>query len=217
MAREAIEAHKRTKSDRATSQFWIVPPELEHETLMTYKPEDQIQADALEVALKYYKDFNAGDYYNLVFRGTYGGGKSHLLKGIADMIKKMTKKDKNGDMVPYTVGFMEFDKLLAMIKGTWGRREGQTEMEIMKMAVELDFLVIDDLGTESGEWAGKMLFGIINGRLGKPTVYSTNFMNMNDLAERFGVNGGKIISRLHSNTKIVDVITSDMRLKKQRG
>jgi DNA replication protein DnaC len=217
LAKEAVEQHKRLKSEKMTSQFWEIPPELQNETLATYKPEDQEQTEALATAVKYYKDFKSGDRYNLLFRGTYGGGKSHLLKGIADMIKKMTRKDQDGDEIPFTVGFLQFETLLGMVKGTWGRREGQTEHDIMKAVIDLDFLVIDDLGTESGEWVGKKMNEIINGRQGKATAYSTNFMDMDELAKRFDMNGGKIVSRLHSNTKIVDVITKDMRIEKQRG
>jgi DNA replication protein DnaC len=214
LARNAVANHKRIKREQITKQFWMVPPELDGETLATYKPADDEQTEALETAFTYTKDFKDGEHYNLMIRGTYGGGKSHLLKGIAEIVRNTTTTDEQGDEIPFTVGFLEFDRLLAMIKGTWGRREGETENDIIKKAIELDFLVIDDLGTESGEWAGKMLFSIVNGRQGKPTAYSTNFMDMGELAERFGPNGGKITSRLHSNTKIIDLVTKDMRMEK---
>jgi DNA replication protein DnaC len=216
MAREAVSHHKKIQREQITQQFWMVPPELEKETLATYSPEDPEQAEAMGIAIQYLKDFQNGEFYNLLFRGSYGGGKSHLLKGIAEKVRGMNKTDEEGDEIPFTVGFLEFDRLLAMIKGTWGRRDGETENDIIKKAIELDFLVIDDLGTESGEWAGKMLFSIVNGRQGKPTAYSTNFMDMKDLADRFDTNGGKIVSRLHSNTNIIDLITKDMRIEKTR-
>jgi DNA replication protein DnaC len=217
MAKEAVTAHKRLKQEKVTSQFWIVPPELNKEGLATYKPEDPEQIEAMKMAVQYLKDFKSGERYNLFFRGSYGGGKSHLLKGIADAVKGMTKTDPDGDEIPLTVGFFTMDNLLDIVKGTFGRREGQTENEIINHVIGLDFLVIDDLGTESGEWAGKQLFKIINGRIGKPTAFSTNFMDMGELSKRFDVNGGKIVSRLHSNTKIIDLITKDMRIEKMRG
>jgi DNA replication protein DnaC len=217
LAKDAWTNHKKVRQEKITQQFWMVPPELEKETLATYQPEDPDQVEAFQTAVAYLKDFQNGEKYNLLYRGSYGGGKSHLLKGIGEAVKKMTKRDEDGDEIPLTVGFLEFERLLAMIKGTWGRREGETENDIIKKVIELDFLVIDDLGTESGEWAGKMLFAIINGRQGKPTAYSSNFMDMKDLADRFDVNGGKIVSRLHSNTKIIDLITKDMRIEKMRG
>lgn len=217
LARNAVANHKRLKREQITNQFWMVPPELDGATLTTYAPADGQQKSAWETAVNYANDFKSGDPYNLMFRGTYGGGKSHLLKGIAEIVRKTTTTDEQGDEIPFTVGFLEFDRLLAMIKGTWGRREGETENDIIQKAIELDFLVIDDLGTESGEWAGKMLFSIVNGRQGKPTAYSTNFMEMGELAERFGPNGGKITSRLHSNTKIIDLVTKDMRMEKLKN
>jgi DNA replication protein DnaC len=220
LANEAVTAHKRLKAEKEMSQFWIIPPELEKETLATYKPEDAAQAEVFQTAVNYLKDFKGGDQYNILFRGSYGGGKSHLLKGIAEGIKKMTKTDQDGDEVPMTVGFLTLDNLLDIIKGTFGRREGQTEHDILKAVIKLDFLVIDDLGTESGEWAGKKLFEIVNSRLGKATAYSSNYMDLNGpngLESRYPDNGGKIVSRLRSNTKIVDLITEDMRNKKQRG
>lgn len=217
LAKNAKENHKRAISERATAQFWVVPPELEEATLATYKPIDKKQANALEISVKYLEDFKKGDIHSLFFRGSYGGGKSHLLKGIAEGIRNSKKIDEEGDEIPYTVGFLELEKLLAMIKGTWGRRDGQSEFDIMKAVIDLDFLVIDDLGNESGEWAGKKVFEIVNGRLGKATAISTNFMNMDELAKRYDIHGGKIVSRLHSNAKIVELVTDDMRMKKVRG
>lgn len=217
MANEALEKHNQMLSDRITNQFWIVPPELENETLKTYTPEDQQQKQALADAVKYFKDLRDGEIYNLFISGSYGGGKSHLLKGIAQAARKLKKKNERGEEMPYTVGFLELENLLEMIKGTFGRRDGETERDIVKKVVELDFLVIDDLGTESNEWAGKKLFEIINGRLGKPTAYSTNYMDLKELADRYKPNGGKIVSRLHNNTKFVELVTEDMRIKKTRG
>jgi DNA replication protein DnaC len=220
LAADAMNQHMIKRQEKITSQFWIIPPELENESLATYQPNDPEQGAAFKLAAKYLKDFQNGEKYNLLFRGSYGGGKSHLLKGIAETMKKTKKKiqqDGREYEVPLTVGFLTAEDLLNMIKGTFGRREGQTEHDILKAIIGLDFLVIDDLGTESGEWAGKKLFDIINGRIGKPTCYTTNFMEMDQLAKRYEVNGGKIVSRLHSNTEIFDLLTTDMREQKQRG
>lgn len=217
LSKREMERAKRLVSEKATSRFWVIPPELNSKTLENYKPADTSQIQALKTAGQYLKDFQNKDFYTLFFRGTYGGGKSHLMKAIAEKVKAMTRKDEDGYDVPMTVGFMTMDTLLAMIKGTFGRREGETEHTIVQAIIELDFLVIDDLGTESGEWAGKKLFEIVNGRAGKPTAYTSNFMEWDELAKRFDINGGKIVSRIRANANVHDLITEDMRARTQRG
>lgn len=213
MAIAAAKAHKRNMIDKVTAPFWMIPPELNGSSFATYSTIDKAQETALETALVYLKNFKNGEHYNLWMRGSYGSGKSHLAYSIASAIKALTNKD--GD--PYKVGFVEMEKIGDMIKGTFRNHEGMSEETIIQRLIDLDILVIDDMGTESGSWIGKKLFSIINGRQGKATIYTTNFMDDDDLAGRYEENGGKIVSRLYNNTHEIELITRDMRKEKKRG
>lgn len=211
-AKETQIRNEKRRIEKETSEFWMVPEEIKSASIENFIPDDKATAEALAIATQYVKDYENGDRYNILFRGTYGGGKSHLMKGIAERIKHMDK----GDGIPFKVGFLTFESLLSMIKSTWNKKDGNTdEHDIIRKMIDLDLLVLDDIGTESGEWSAKILFQIINGRQGKATGYTTN-NQMDELKNIWGMNGGKIVSRLHQNTKIVDIMTDDKRIQNQR-
>ena len=208
---EAGKEYRRHEIRKKTAPFWVIPDELQPATLANFVPSDPATSKALFVANDYIAHWKANDRYNLYFRGSYGAGKSHLLKAIADEIRHMTKPDGE----PYLVGFIPMESVLTLIKSTWKGGENQDktdENKIIQGLIDLDFLVLDDVGSEGGEWAGKKLFEIINGRMGKPTAITTNFMDWTKFEERFAENGGKIVSRLRRNAKIVDIETSDKRI-----
>ena len=103
-----------------------------------------------------------------------------------------------------------------MIKSSWDNKDApKSEQEIIQDLIDLDFLVLDDVGSEGGDWPGRKLFEIINGRIGKPTAITTNIMDWATFNKRFAENGGKIQSRLRNNAKTFDIDTNDKRIKER--
>lgn len=210
LGRQAYEAHQRMEVRRKTSKFWKINHELIAANLSNYDVTDGPTMEALQITKEFLEDFKIGKRHSIVFRGTYGAGKSHLLKAAAEVIKDELKNDSNE---PYLVGFIPMEEVLSMIKGTFGTNDpDHNEHTIIQQLIDLDFLVLDDVGSEGGEWAGKKLFEIINGRLGKATGITTNFTDWDEFAKRFSENGGKIVSRIRSNAKIFDIETTDKRI-----
>ena len=82
--------------------------------------------------------------------------------------------------------FTNFFEISKLIKSTWN---GNTDSEVVVRRIcEVDFLFLDDLGTEiltkNGEdnWLQGQVFDIINKRYNnkKPTIFSSNY-SMNEL------------------------------------
>ena len=107
------------------------------------------------------------------------------------------------------------ETVLTMIKKSYDDKTAKSEYQIIQDLIDLDFLVLDDIGTEGGEWAGRRLFEIINGRIGKATAISTNITDWDEFDKRFDINGGKIRSRLRKKAKEFDIETSDKRLEEE--
>ena len=209
MGREGYILQQYRKVEKKTRDYWRIPADLEDATLDNYATDDPATAQALMISKQYLENWDEGKRQNLIFRGSYGAGKSHLLKAIASEIKKKIKADDE----PFLVGFIPMETVLTMIKKSYDDKTAKSESQIIQELIDLDFLVLDDIGTEGGEWAGRRLFEIINGRIGKATAISTNITDWDEFDKRFDINGGKIRSRLRKKAKEFDIDTTDKRLE----
>ena len=112
--------------------------------------------------------------------GDAGTGKTHLS---ACMTNELTN-------ALYSVLFTNLGELGRMIKETFGRR-GETEASILRKIREVDFLIIDDIGSERVKkdeadlWLQELLFTIVNERYSelKPIIFTSNY-SLAELAKR---------------------------------
>lgn len=194
-------------SSRLAEEYLCIPDTLKTAGFKNYKVLDSVTGKAKENAMKYVKDFLAGDRYNLLMQGNPGTGKSHLCVAIARTL------NEHG----YIVGFITTGELLRKIKNTWEKGASKTEEDIFRDLKRFDLLILDDLGSESiggnDDWRKAMLFEIVNSRLGKPTVYTSN---LQDTELPMAV-GSRVHSRLYDNTKFIDLFTEDYRKKLMRA
>lgn len=211
MSREDTLFKKRCDVEIKTRDYWRIPIDLENATLENYNKTDASTADALIAAKDYLDDWDANDRYSLIMRGSYGAGKSHLLKAVADEIRKKIKADDE----PFLVGFIPMESVLTMIKSSWDDKTMKSHQTIIDELVDLDFLVLDDVGTEGTEFASRILFEIVNGRAGKPLGMTTNITDWDEFIKRFGANGGKLASKIRNNAKTVDIVTTDKRIRER--
>lgn len=112
--------------------------------------------------------------------GDAGTGKTHLSACIAnELIKSL-----------YSVLFTNLGELSRMIKETFGRR-GETEASVLQKIREVDFLIIDDIGSERVKkdeadlWTQELLFTIVNERYNElmPIIFTSNY-SLKELAKR---------------------------------
>lgn len=143
---------------------------------------------------------------NILLTGNTGSGKTYLLTACANLCME---HDKSVLFVTaYTLNGMLLDAHLS---------DNATNKAIVESFIDVDVLVIDDLGTETiyKNVTAEYFFTVINERIarGKQTFISTN-LTLTDIRERYDE---RMFSRLvDQNTTFVAKLTGDdKRLKKK--
>lgn len=158
-----------------------------------------------EISQKFIENFDDIEEKNLLFTGNTGLGKTFLSNCIA---KEILSKKKN---VLYQTSPIMLDNIIDY-------RFGKSDLkEVYDNIINVDLLIIDDLGAETtNSLKITELFNIINARLLnqgniiKKTIISTN-LNMNNLFDTYGE---RIFSRLASYYNICRFFGDDIRLLK---
>ena len=158
-----------------------------------------------DIAMRFVENFDNPDEKNLLFLGNTGLGKTFLSNCIAKEILS------NKRTVLYQTSPIMLDNIIDY-------RFGKSDLkEVYDNIINVDLLIIDDLGAESlNSFKVTELFNIINARLlsannnVRKTIISTN-LNMNNLFETYGE---RIFSRLASYYNICRFFGDDIRLLK---
>lgn len=194
---------------RESDYYSEIPFEIREKTFDDYKPSTDLQRLAKDTAMKFVDDEIAES--SLVFQGDTGIGKTHLSYCIK---RGFNAKGKSVVMI-------DSPSLFAKIKNSFGKKDSDQFQE--KMMTELricDLLILDDIGAEYVKpdangyesWAADIIFQIVNSRLGKQSIYTTNYTSK-DLSKKYGMLSKRIISRMMSKAKVIKVDGEDQRLK----
>lgn len=103
----------------------------------------------------------------LVFKGTYGCGKTHLAAAIANHRLSMG----------YPVLFISTPDLLDHLRATYSPNSDTSYDDLFEQVRNTPLLILDDFGTQSNtEWAQEKLYQIFNYRYNTrlPTIITTN-------------------------------------------
>ena len=159
-----------------------------------YKTDDAETKLNKEKALKIASEYYQGANYNTIFTGKPGTGKSHLAMSIAKVVNEHSQPYKK-------CLFTSIDEVMRKIKDSFNHRDSKyTEEYITNLLTSADLLVIDDLGAETGaifsdkqatDFTTKVLYSIMNGRMNKPTIITTN-LTSKEMAKMYDQ---KLISR----------------------
>lgn len=158
-----------------------------------------------DISLRFVANFDDPEEKNLLFTGNTGLGKTFLSNCIAKEILAL------GKTVLYQTAPIMLDNIIDY-------RFGKSDYsEIYNNIINVDLLIIDDLGAEATN-SSKIseLFNIINARLLNSnnhvtkTIISTN-LNMNNLMDTYSE---RIFSRLASYYNICRFFGDDIRLAK---
>ncbi len=171
---------------------------LKDATVNNYKPQNDNQAQAKQTAIEYVQTFSTERPKSLILQGSYGTGKSHLAYAIAKAIKNQG----------YSVAFMHIPMLMDRIKATYNKNATETTDELVSLLSSIDLLVLDDMGVENTEHTLNKLFSIVDNRVGKNNIFTTNFSNK-ELNQN--MNWQRINSRMKHNARTVKVIGDDYR------
>ncbi|UBV34090.1 ATP-binding protein [Staphylococcus xylosus] len=171
---------------------------LQEVTVNNYQPQNKSQTDAKQTAIEYVKTFSTGKPKSLIMQGSYGAGKSHLAYAIAKAVKAQG----------YSVAFMHIPMLMDRIKATYNKNAVETTDELVKLLSNVDLLVLDDIGVENTEHTLNKLFSIVDNRVGKNNIFTTNF---SDKELNQNMNWQRINSRMKHNSRQVRVLGDDYR------
>mgnify|MGYP002757056312 FL=1 len=200
MIQAGKEAEKKRKQKYINSIFnqSTVNHSLQGATVNSYKPQNEQQTHAKNTAIEYVKTFSVDKPKSLILQGSYGTGKSHLAYAIAKAIKNEG----------YSVAFMHIPMLMERIKATYNKNATETTDELVKLLSNIDLLVLDDVGVENTEHTLNKLFSIVDNRVGKNNIFTTNF---SDKHLNQDMNWQRINSRMKHNARTVKVLGDDYR------
>ena len=158
-----------------------------------------------EISMNFVNNFDNPAEKNLLFTGNTGLGKTFISGCIAN---ELLKKGKN---VLYQTAPVMLDTIIDF-------RFGKTDGSIYNSLLDVDLLIIDDLGTECmNNMKFSELFNVINTRLLNQnkkitkTIISTN-LNIQNLFKNYDE---RIVSRLIGNYDICRFYGDDIRLLKK--
>lgn len=209
-ARKELERREQMKALKLFDQESIINDRLKAVTFESYTPTNPSQEKAKQTVMRYVQNFNKDNPVPLLIMGDYGLGKSHLA---AAAVKELAAKN-------ITSIFISVPKLLTKIKSTWDKQTDVTENELLDALERVDCLVLDDLGAEQtkkskdGEisWSVSKLFEIIDARIGKHTIFTTN-LGHKELQEHLGPRN---FSRAMEGVHPIKIEGDDYRLRKFR-
>lgn len=173
-----------------------VSNELREASFSTFKAETKEEHEAKEFAIKQAKEYLNGMTGNTLIMGNPGTGKSHLCYSMAKAINEGYKSRNE----PKSVLFVSITEIITRIQSGWQYRQSDfTEYDALKLLTEVDYLFIDDLGTESvmnsrkdeaNNWVQTFLFKVFDKR--ETTIINTNH-NGKELARIYN---DKLVSRI---------------------
>lgn len=150
--------------------------------------------------------------YGMYIYGDSGTGKTHLTACMCNELMAQM----------HQCLFTNFFEISKLIKSTWN---GNADSEaVIRRVCEVDFLFLDDLGTEmvtkNGEdnWLQGQVFDIINKRYNnkKPTIFSSNY-SMNELIADRGLMK-KTVDRIgEMSTAMIKLTGESYRRKGKQG
>lgn len=167
-------------------------------TFENYTTEGKEQRDNLNAMKRYLKQLQEGEVFNIILQGNPGAGKSHL--GYA-LLQELNNHDR--DVVPNKrCLFVSVDEMIRLIKDSFGNKESKyTEQYFTDLLSKVEFLVLDDLGAETGaidtgrsatNFVQSVLYGVMNARQDKVTITTTNLSGKS----LFNIYDKKLVSRL---------------------
>lgn len=181
----------------------LLPDEtLKKATFETYIPECNEERINKQTAIECAERFKQGEIFNVVLQGTQGTGKSHLAHSILTELNETTNY-KTSSL------FISVEDMLRKMKGSFNNKNSKyTEEYLVDLLAEPDFLVIDDIGSETGaigteksasDFVQRILYAITTYRQGRVTIMTTNLSS----DQLFQMYDPKLVSRLLKKPKFI--------------
>ena len=179
----------------------------------SYDAHSKEEIENKQKASDVFKRFKSGEVFNLWLVGSPGVGKSHLAMSILRNLNEVEEKDKS-------CLFISVDERFRNIRKNFRNKDSIfTESYFIGLCSKVDYLVLDDLGAETGstntmktasDFTLRVLYGIANARQSKSTIITTN-LSTEVLTNMYDA---KLVSRLLKNHTLIKFSsTKDKRIK----
>lgn len=186
----------------------LVNDRLKNATFENFEDDNENLSKAKVTMRRYANNFSKDNPVPIILMGGYGLGKSHLAYAA---VKEIAVKK-------HTSIFISVPKLLTKIKASYNDKDLPTELTMLEALEKVDCLVLDDIGAEQtkiskdGEvpWSTQKLFEIIDSRIGKHTIFTTN-LNYAQLQRHLGPRN---FSRLMEGIHVINIVGEDYRLRR---
>lgn len=182
-------------------------------SFQNYEVDQPEEVSNKDRAVEVFRRYKTDEVFNAWLVGKPGVGKSHLAMSILRNINEAGQQDKS-------CLFVSVDDMLLRIRNSFNDKESMyTEFYFVDLLSSVDFLVLDDLGAETGgtgsakkatDFTLRVLYAIANGRQNKSTIITSNLT----LAALEAMYDPKLVSRLMKNTCLIRFTeTKDKRIK----
>jgi DNA replication protein len=210
LANQAVKTHQAMMDRKAQDMFdsnSLINRSLQKATFENYQPPTPELKFARNKIYQFVQNFDPQESKNLLLKGSYGTGKSHLSVAAVKLLLASGR----------TCLFLSTPKLLTKIKATYNRESRWNEEDLMDIIQRVDLLVLDDVGTEytnlrsdQDNWTQSKLFELMDSRSGRHTIYTTN-LNSADLEKKIN---SRNFSRMMEDTEIIIMDGPDYRKKR---
>lgn len=215
--RDVIQAYANTREGRIKSNVLTKHSVISDETIKfarfdNYDESGQEEKANKQKAMYLAEKYKHGEVFNIWIQSPITGvGKSHLAMSI---LKSLNSYEAS-------TLFLDLDQMMRLIKGSFNDKDSMyTEPYFVSLAIGVDYLVLDDLGAETGDvdtlkhasdYTSQILRAIMNGRQGKSTIITTNLSS----TKLNSIYDPKVVSRLMTKMQsIVFKQAKDKRFKK---
>lgn len=200
--------------------------------LDSYETDCEETKENKKKAIKILDRIKKGEVLNVYIAGIQGAGKSHLAYAVLYELVRHYWIISDGEALKdqYAFGnmksclFVEIEKLIRLIQNSFRNKESRYTMDYcISLMVEADFLVIDDLGAESGsmnrsgeasDFVHKVLYGVANGRQGaNKTTITTSNLSSKQLFQKYDPKlASRLLNGVTKDETIVFKTTTDKRI-----
>ena len=195
-----VNHHKRTTYDWLHNLSIFSDESIRNATFASYVEDEQETIENKKLARHIAGEYLKGASYNTSFYGSVGTGKSHLSMSMLQAVNEYSDPFKK-------CLFVSTDELMRRIKDSFNNKQSPyTEQAMVERLIKADLLVLDDLGAETGavdtdkgatDYTVRTLNAIINGRMDKPTIFTTN-LSSSELTKMYD---RRLMSRMFRGTK----------------
>lgn len=180
-------------------------------TFENYLTVAQEEFDNKRLCLDILERLKDGQVFNVFLQGNQGAGKSHLAYSLLRELNEWSET--------ISCLFVSAEEMLRLIKGSFNNKESKyTEQYFVNLLSSVDYLVLDDIGSETGaidtdktatDFVQRIFYAVTNSRQDKVTICTTN-LSSDTLITMYDK---KLVSRLLKNPKyVLFKVTKDKRM-----